>query len=158
MRGSLVTGDLMADDHSQRPFRASEPPLRGQAKTSNNDPLAELARLIGQTDPFGEYGRDRAGRASPQPTEYSDWNSQQTRTPYTGQNALDPHRSAGTQRLGGNGYYGQRQTPVEQQMAELEREIDRHYGRHGYNETPAAPPEDSYQTQQDARAYSNDQG
>jgi hypothetical protein len=44
----------MADDHSQRAYRSNEyaPIKAGQG----NDPLAELARLIGQTDPFAEFG------------------------------------------------------------------------------------------------------
>ena len=46
----------MADDQTQRPFRAS-----GSAERSSaTDPLAELARLIGQTDPFAEFGRGNA--------------------------------------------------------------------------------------------------
>lgn len=53
----------MADD--QRPYRSSDAIARaGQAKgagsSSGNDPLAELARLIGQSDPFGEYARETA--------------------------------------------------------------------------------------------------
>jgi hypothetical protein len=51
----------MAEDHSQR-YRSSETMARtGQARGAAaagsgaaNDPLAELARLIGQTDPFGD--------------------------------------------------------------------------------------------------------
>ena len=35
---------------------------------ATNDPLAELARLIGQSDPFGEFGRDSTPQpAAPQP-------------------------------------------------------------------------------------------
>jgi SPOR domain len=61
----------MADDYTQRPYRASQPPTRsasGQAPAaaSGNDPLAELARLIGQTDPFAEYGRENARGPAPQ--------------------------------------------------------------------------------------------
>ena len=48
----------MADDHNQQAYRASEASSRGQGGGSANDPLAELARLIGQSDPFGEYGRN----------------------------------------------------------------------------------------------------
>lgn len=50
----------MADDQTQRPLRTN--PLGGRATptagqtSGSNDPLAELARLIGQNDPFGEYG------------------------------------------------------------------------------------------------------
>jgi hypothetical protein len=61
----------MADDNfTQRPHRASQPPVRSaQAsapQSSGNDPLAELARLIGQTDPFAEYGRS-GGQPAPPP-------------------------------------------------------------------------------------------
>jgi hypothetical protein len=59
----------MADNPIQRPFRASNGPGRhaspGPASSSVNDPLAELARLIGQDDPFGEFGRDRWRREAP---------------------------------------------------------------------------------------------
>jgi len=53
----------MADDHTQRPFRATEPsarPASERAAAGGSDPLAELARLIGQNDPFGEFGRPPA--------------------------------------------------------------------------------------------------
>lgn len=58
----------MVDDRTQRPFGANEP-ARSAPKTgsSGNDPLAELARLIGQNDLFGEFGRDNARRASAPP-------------------------------------------------------------------------------------------
>lgn len=54
----------MADDQIQRPSRTDEASARGASATSGSDPLAELARLIGQTDPFGEYGRENARRAA----------------------------------------------------------------------------------------------
>lgn len=59
----------MADEHSQRPYRSSESIARaGQGKApgsaSGSDPLAELARLIGQSDPFGEFSRENARRAA----------------------------------------------------------------------------------------------
>ncbi|MGZ6228606.1 MAG: hypothetical protein ACXWNE_10780, partial [Candidatus Binataceae bacterium] len=44
----------------------SAPPSAAPAGASGNDPLAELARLIGQNDPFAEYGRDNARRAAQQ--------------------------------------------------------------------------------------------
>ncbi len=58
----------MADDLTQRPFRSTETIARAPAKpagSSGNDPLAELARLIGQNDPFAEYGRTQTA-AHPQ--------------------------------------------------------------------------------------------
>jgi hypothetical protein len=41
-------------------------PGAAPAAASGNDPLAELARLIGQNDPFAEYGRENARRAAQQ--------------------------------------------------------------------------------------------
>jgi hypothetical protein len=57
----------MADDHSQRSYRSNDALARreqpkAQSTSSGNDPLAELARLIGQSDPFGEYGRAHAAQ------------------------------------------------------------------------------------------------
>jgi SPOR domain len=61
----------MADEQNQNPYRSNETPARGAPGTtaaSGSDPLAELARLIGQTDPFAEFGRDSARRpAAPPP-------------------------------------------------------------------------------------------
>jgi hypothetical protein len=55
----------MADNPTQRPHRSNEPPARGapSANIAAGDPLAELARLIGQNDPFAEFGQPR--RAAP---------------------------------------------------------------------------------------------
>ena len=63
----------MVDDHTQRPYRSSDSIARAPAKPadaprgggSGSDPLAELARLIGQTDPFSEYGRAQPAPAAP---------------------------------------------------------------------------------------------
>ena len=63
----------MADDHTQRPFRSNPAPSHdapGGARGASavNDPLAELARLIGQNDPFADYGsRQNTQRAAPPP-------------------------------------------------------------------------------------------
>jgi hypothetical protein len=74
----------MADDRTFKSYRTPEPraraaePPRSSAPTGAGDPLAELARLIGQNDPFAEFGRnsqrhapraDQAPRAeqAPQP-------------------------------------------------------------------------------------------
>jgi hypothetical protein len=59
----------MADDPNQRPYRSSEPPARtapGATPAPSSDPLAELARLIGQSDPFAEFGRDSEHRSAAQ--------------------------------------------------------------------------------------------
>ena len=67
----LNTGDDMADDTPQRPYRSNLPPTRGPAASipvpaaASSDPLAELARLIGQNDPFSEFGQNGARRVNP---------------------------------------------------------------------------------------------
>src|SRR5690606_12825769 len=43
-----------------------------QSASGASDPLAELARLIGQSDPFGEYRRRNAQTAAPDPHWESD--------------------------------------------------------------------------------------
>lgn len=66
----------MADDNFPRFRRPAEDDPRGQARAPREresapgrggDPLAELARLIGQHDPFAEFGRV-AGQRGTQPT------------------------------------------------------------------------------------------
>lgn len=58
----------MVDDPNQRPYRPNDPYGRGGApapgRPAAGDPLAELARLIGQNDPFAEFGRDGSRRAA----------------------------------------------------------------------------------------------
>src|SRR3569623_2486085 len=76
------TGNRMADDLSQRPYRSSETIARsGQARSpssaSGGEPLAELARLIGQTDPCGDMGKEPPRRAPTQPAPAMDWASTQ---------------------------------------------------------------------------------
>src|SRR5690348_31245 len=54
----------MADRYQDRPFPAHDDYGRGtdqHGQKADSDPLAELARLIGQTDPFA------MGRGKPQP-------------------------------------------------------------------------------------------
>src|SRR6266403_446807 len=54
----------MADRYQDRPFPADDGYDRGDGQHGSargeSDPLAELARLIGQTDPFGAMGRANA--------------------------------------------------------------------------------------------------
>jgi len=54
----------MADDNSAR-FRSNEFGRGPAPAAPASDPLAELARLIGQSDPFSEYGREPRPAAPP---------------------------------------------------------------------------------------------
>ncbi|MGE0565579.1 MAG: SPOR domain-containing protein [Pseudolabrys sp.] len=59
----------MADDGYRKPLRADDSFGRttgASASSGANDPLAELARLIGQTDPFAEFGRNQRAADAPQ--------------------------------------------------------------------------------------------
>ena len=147
----------MADDQSQRPYRASEPPVRSAAKPSGNDPLAELARLIGQTDPFAEFGRDSARRApAPQPGERSDWNTQPLGSPYAAQGGA-ARAPAATQRLGGNGYFPARTEPVDQPIGAPQDYASQNFGRQPYPGAPLPRADEDYQAEQDAHGYPQDQ-
>ena len=65
----------------------SAPSSAAPAGASGNDPLAELARLIGQNDPFAEYGRENARRAAQQQpapalaTHHDDYNAPEAYPP-----------------------------------------------------------------------------
>src|SRR5215510_1700613 len=143
----------MADDQRQRTHRASEPPVRGQAKAPNNDPLAELARLIGQSDPFGEYGA--AGRPTSRPSaDYSDWSNQPASSSYGEQGGADARQPARTQRSSGDRFYSGRAAPVEQSTRQLSSDPDQNYGRQSDDNAPATG-EDFYQSQDEARYAAN---
>ena len=56
----------MADDNTSRPYRSSDPyrraaePSRPSEEASARNPLAELARVLGQSDPFADFGRSHS--------------------------------------------------------------------------------------------------
>jgi len=140
----------MADDHSQRPYRASEPPVRGSTKTPGTDPLAELARLIGQTDPFAEFGRETVRRvAAPQPGERADWDAP-INSPYAPRAGAEYRSSATTQSPAGNGYYSARD---EQTATGSQSSGGQDYGRQSFEATPLPADDDPYAPQHDAHGY-----
>jgi hypothetical protein len=143
----------MADDQFQRPYRASKPPVRGAAKTSGSDALAELARLIGQTDPFGEFGRESARRApGPQPGEHSDWDAP-AGTRYTTEAGVDPSAPVPPQRFGGDGYYTARSAPGDRQVDAAQDYHGQSYTRASYGGTPPTIDDELYQADHEARGY-----
>src|SRR5262245_14979219 len=82
----------MADDNTLRPYRSSDPyrgaaePPRPSEEASARDPLAELARLLGQSDPFADLGRsnsrERQQEAHDAPaTAPEDWQGAPVREP-----------------------------------------------------------------------------
>jgi hypothetical protein len=82
----------MADDNTLRRYRSNDPyrraaePPRPSEEASARDPLAELARLLGQSDPFADLGRsnsrERQGEAHDAPaTAPEDWQGAPVREP-----------------------------------------------------------------------------
>jgi hypothetical protein len=74
----------MADDNTLRSYRSNDPyrrsanPADAQDPAPGDDPLAELARLIGQTDPYTDNVRRQPQGAAPRATQHaqddaSDW-------------------------------------------------------------------------------------
>jgi sporulation related protein len=146
----------MADDQSQRPYRASEPPVRSAAKPSGNDPLAELARLIGQTDPFAEFGRESARRASTQqPGERSDWNTPPLGSPFTSQGGAASRAPAAPQKPPGTGYFAARPEPIEQPADVPQNYGSQNYGRQPFGGAPLSHGDERYHA--DAHGYPADQ-
>src|SRR5262245_15997724 len=82
----------MSDDNTLRPYRSSEPhrraaePSRPSQEASARDPLAELARLLGQSDPFADFGRSNSRQGQQEAhdapaTAPDDWQSAPAREP-----------------------------------------------------------------------------
>src|SRR5215813_11412564 len=93
-RATPVTGNgmSMADDNTLRPYRSSDPyrraaePPRPSEEASARDPLAELARLLGQSDPFADFGRSNSRQGQQEAhdapaTAPDDWQSAPAREP-----------------------------------------------------------------------------
>src|SRR5215510_9783193 len=86
------TGMSMADDNTLRPYRSNDPyrraaePSRPGEEASARDPLAELARLLGQSDPFADFGRSHSRQEQQEAhdapaTAPDDWQSAPAREP-----------------------------------------------------------------------------
>jgi SPOR domain len=137
----------MADDQSHRPYRASEPPpARGTGKTPGSDPLAELARLIGQTDPFGEYGREAARRSSPsQSAARADWN-QPLGTPYTTQYGGDGRAPEPAPRYAGDDHHAPPAPPTSPFLPQDYG--SQNYERQSYEAQPHPGGTDQYEAEQ----------
>ncbi|MFL6831884.1 MAG: SPOR domain-containing protein [Xanthobacteraceae bacterium] len=80
----------MADDNRLRSYRTNDPygraaePAQPSAEASIRDPLAELARLLGQSDPFADFGQatrnSREAHDAPA-TAPADWQRAAAREP-----------------------------------------------------------------------------
>ncbi|HET8973283.1 MAG TPA: SPOR domain-containing protein, partial [Pseudolabrys sp.] len=121
------------------------PPARGSGKTGS-DPLAELARLIGQTDPFGEYGREAARRSPPsQSVARADWN-QPLGTSYTAQYGGEARAPEPVPRYAGDGYPASASAPASPFIPQDYG--SQNYERQPYEAQPLARGADPYAAEQ----------
>jgi hypothetical protein len=108
-------------DNNQRPYRTTNEPGHPAARSaSGNDPLAELARLIGQTDPFAEFGRNQQVQQQAAPSRAPapgwpthDWQQQQapsTAPEHSYDAAGQPFDEHGYEHPAQSGYEGYDQT------------------------------------------------
>jgi hypothetical protein len=132
----------MADDHNQRAYRGSDLSSRGAGAggSSGNDPLAELARLIGQTDPFAEYGRNNAQRAPTVPGQQAPaWPDDTSAYPADEQGHAE-QKSYADQPYGGFGREAYGSKPLSADSSQL-YQVDAHapgYAPQGYEADPYA--------------------
>ena len=121
-------------DNNFRPYRSRDPlPPRGAdapARAQSDDPLAELARLIGQSDTGTDYGRDADYGAAPAPDEPAagglDWAADDR--------YVEPNEPAGE---GYDARYDQRYEPARSEPPPLRRPAPPQYDR-GYEAPPAS--------------------
>jgi len=134
----------MADDHYSRPPRPSNPLARPQsarrAPPSGGDPLAELARLIGQSDPYAGFTQTPSSAGSTgrhahdARSEESGWRgTAEAYPPRHDPYAQHPNHQDG---YGANApsnppYSDQAYTPPH---APAQGYSDPHYGDHGYSD------------------------
>jgi hypothetical protein len=152
----------MADDITQR-YRSNDPHGRGApdphgrtpagsapaGRAPSSDPLAELARLIGQNDPFAEFGRD-AGRAPrQQPPQHADWSApaaprdpRQQPPPYQQPASYQPQEPSGGY-PDDRGYYGAPQSGAADQPYVDDRHDNRQQA-YGGNQQPYADNQQPY--------------
>ena len=157
----------MADDSNAR-YRSSDPQAGAAAAsaTHGNDPLAELARLIGQTDPFSQASRNVRSTAQPatkpiapvpaqsvQPAEqifvqpvrqraYDPFAQPVHQAPLPGDNQYDPQTFTDTRIAYASGAYSSASTQpdafAEQHGPEMQR------GAPHLPESPMLPADDFY--------------
>ena len=122
----------MADRYQKRPFQAEQNYGGNASRASANaesDPLAELARLIGQTDPLGTMGRAnlqvQPRQRQPDPYEF-----------YDQQDQFDPSEEAETDESAPPG------PPAWMQRANRDVPVQPQPQQDHYSAPPAAPLRD----------------
>jgi hypothetical protein len=117
----------MADDHTQRQYRTNEY-QRTPGREPANDPLAELARLIGQTDPFAEFGAKQ-----PQQPQRAQQPQHDTRQNWAPLPQATPQAMPGYEQ-GGASAHDPYPAQAYEQAAPAGYENDQYYANDGYAE------------------------
>jgi len=123
----------MADDNTLRSYRSNDPyrrstnPPDAQDALGGSDPLAELARLIGQTDPYPEPVRRQPQGGAPRVAEHGyddpspgDWRRHVQRPSYEMRDeaAFDPGPQYDTDPHPGHDPYRMAAPPPEEHYAD----------------------------------------
>ncbi|MDP2411749.1 MAG: SPOR domain-containing protein [Pseudolabrys sp.] len=135
----------MADDQSQRPFRSNQ--ARPDASAPGSDPLAELARLIGQTDPFSEFGRHNARQSASRSTA----SQQPAPIEYAPRPAESVARTPSA--LSDRDFYAAQDAEPQLPLPEVPPYTPAGYGRQTYGSAPLATGNDLYQVENELPAY-----
>jgi hypothetical protein len=169
----------MADDNTLRPYRSSDPyrraaePPRPNEEASARDPLAELARLLGQSDPFADLGRsnsrERQQEAHDAPaTAPEDWQGAPVREPQfaagdtprrsthaTGRDYAHPRAPEPADWRAESRFYDEPQLGAEQQSQHY-AEQSQHYDEQGQHYDDDHTDGGQYEAQEAEYAYQDD--
>ena len=124
----------MADRYQGRPFPADDYDRGDQHDSGGSDPLAELARLIGQTDPFGAMGKSNpapppppVSRATPRDRyEAPQYEEPQYEEPVEEELPPPPGPPAWMQRANARAVPGQRHVPAQEDTPSAVHPLRRH--------------------------------
>src|SRR5438477_6625669 len=91
---SMADNNELRFDRSNNPYRHTAVPADAGAPRSGSDPLAELARLVGQTDPFAELDQSNPRGAEPRRAAASDARRNALPSGSSGYQRRDPYEMA----------------------------------------------------------------
>jgi hypothetical protein len=125
----------MADDHAFRSHRSNDPyrqaePTPTADPTAARDPLAELARLIGRSDPFADFGR--SSRPAQREASFRD---DYAAAPQRDAEHEPYYAAEDTRSFARDDYYGRQEPPLASPPTYADdRRFDSHYDEQHYYE------------------------
>jgi hypothetical protein len=161
----------MADDNRFRSIRPADPYRRAQEEPASgaSDPLAELARLIGQNDPYAQFGlteaEDREESYSSEPAAQGDWQRAAARAHYEQEqlprsyhaSGRDQGMAADEEHLRGWGAEEGRAYHDTQPQDDQHRSYARAYDEPSARSYQPSHPVDDYEAHEHAGEYRDDE-